>query len=89
MLQATPASFDKLSGTIYDFPEQGDTLPMHTHSDADNHISIVSKGSFRAHGDGWELVLVAGNVVDWPAGQAHEFVALEANSKLVNILKGK
>lgn len=30
----------------------------------------------------------AGNVVDWPAHQAHEFIALEPGSRLVNIVKG-
>ena len=88
MMQFSPISFGKLNGTRYDFPLEGDALPMHTHGENDTHISIVSKGSFRAHGDGWELTLVAGNVVDWPAHQAHEFVALEPGSRLVNIVKG-
>ena len=72
---------------VYDFPEVGDVLPMHTHTAADVHISIVAKGSFMAHGDGWERTLVCGNVVDWPAHYPHEFVALEAGSRLVNIRK--
>ena len=88
MLEMSSISFGKLSGTRYDFPLEGDVLPMHTHGEMDAHISIVSRGSFRAHGDGWELTLVAGNVVDWPAHQAHEFVALEPGSRLVNIVKG-
>jgi len=87
MMELSAISFGKLNGTRYDFPLAGDTLPMHTHGETDTHISIVSKGSFRAHGDGWELTLVAGNVVDWPAHQAHEFIALEPNSRLVNIIK--
>ena len=88
MLQFSPISFGKLSGTRYDFPLAGDVLPMHTHSEFDTHISIVSKGSFKVHGDEWELILVAGNVVDWPAHQAHEFTALEPESRLINIVKG-
>lgn len=87
-MQVSPISFGKLYGTRYDFTLEGDVLPMHTHGKNDTHISIVSKGSFRAHGDGWELTLVAGNVVDWPAHQAHEFIALEPGSRLVNIVKG-
>ena len=78
-------NFGKIDGSTQDFSEVGDTLPMHIHG---NHISIVAKGSFKAHGDGWEMTLVTGNVVDWPANQAHEFIALEANSRLVNIQKG-
>ena len=87
MMQTKPISFGIINGTVYDFPEIDDVLPMHTHTEADAHISIVAKGSFRSHGDGWELTLVAGNVVDWPAHQAHEFVALEPGSRLVNIVK--
>ena len=88
MLQQKPLAFGNLVGTVYDFPEAGNVLPMHVHDEAGNHISIVAKGAFRAHGDGWELMLFSGNVVDWPAGQAHEFVALEADSRIVNIVKG-
>jgi quercetin dioxygenase-like cupin family protein len=87
MIQAKSFTFSKINGTIYDFPLIGDMLPMHTHDETNNHISIISRGSFKAHGDGWELMLAAGNVVDWPLHQAHEFIALETNSRLVNIIK--
>jgi len=88
MLQPSPVTFGRLNGFLYDFPVTGDTLPMHTHDEATTHISIVSKGSFKAHGDGWDMTLVTGNVVDWPANQAHEFIALEPDSRLINIVKG-
>jgi len=88
MLQQKPLAFGNLVGTVYDFPEAGDVLPMHQHDEVGNHISVVSKGSFRAHGDGWDMTLVTGNVVDWPANQAHEFIALEPDSRLINIVKG-
>ena len=87
MMEMTPISFGFLTGRLYDFPEINDVLPMHTHGEVGNHISIVSKGSFKAHGNGWEMVITAGNVVDWPANQAHEFIALEPNSRLINITK--
>jgi quercetin dioxygenase-like cupin family protein len=87
MMTLKPVNFGNLMGKMYDFPEVNDVLPMHTHGEADNHISVVSKGSFKAHGDGWEMIITAGNVVDWPANQAHEFIALEPNSRLVNITK--
>ena len=88
MMISKPIAFGNLTGMMYDYPEAGDVLPMHTHDETNNHISIVAKGSFKAHGDGWEMTLVAGNVVDWPANQAHEFIALEPHSRLVNIQKG-
>jgi len=87
-MNPTVLSMGNLHGMIYDYHEAGDVLPMHTHDETSNHISIVAKGSFKAHGDGWEMTLVTGNVIDWPANQAHEFIALEPNSRLVNIKKG-
>ena len=86
-MKTIPIEFGNLKGTIYDFPEIGDVLPMHWHTEENMHISIIAKGSFRTHGDGEERTLVSGNVVDWPANYAHEFVALEAGSRLVNIRK--
>ena len=88
MLQMKPFLFGRLSGTAYDFQVSGDVLPMHTHDEADVHITVVARGSFRAHGNGWERVLKAGDVADWQAHDPHEFVALEDNSRIVNIIKG-
>ena len=88
MLQAKPLLLGKLVGTIYDFPEVGDVLPMHSHTEADVHISVVARGSFKARGNGWERTVNAGDVLDWQPNQPHEFIALEANSRLVNIVKG-
>jgi quercetin dioxygenase-like cupin family protein len=81
-------SFGRLNGAIYDAPETGDILPMHTHDESSVHITIVARGSFRVHGDGWEIVAKAGDVLDWKPGQAHELIALEPNSRFVNIVKG-
>ena len=88
MLQTKPLTLGKLIGAIYDFPEVGDVLPMHTHGEVDVHISVVAKGSFRAHGNGWERIVKAGDVLDWRPNEAHEFISLEASSRLVNIVKG-
>ena len=88
MMKQTPRQFGVLQGMIFDFEQAGDLLPMHNHTEADVHITIVSKGSFRAHGDGWEMILKAGQIVDWDAGQAHELIALEPDSRFVNIVKG-
>ena len=88
MLQAKPLNTGKLIGTIYDFPVVGDVLPMHSHTEADVHISVVARGRFRAHGNGWERVVSAGDVLDWRPNDPHEFVALESNCRLVNIVKG-
>lgn len=88
MLQVKPISFGRLSGSIYDAPETHDILPMHTHGEGDVHITIVARGSFTVRGDGWEMVAKSGDVIDWKVGQAHELIALEPNSRFVNIIKG-
>lgn len=88
MLQTKPFTLGRLSGTIYDFPEIGDVLLMHTHGEADVHISVVAKGAFLTHGAGWQREVKAGDVLDWRPNEAHEFIANEAGSRLVNIVKG-
>jgi quercetin dioxygenase-like cupin family protein len=88
MLQIKTIALGKLSGSIYDFPDAGDALPMHSHGEADVHITVVARGSFRVHGNGWERVLKAGDVADWQPNDPHEFIALEGNSRIVNIIKG-
>lgn len=82
-----PFSIGNLSGIVYTFEKVGDTLPMHTHSGGDAHITIVARGKIRAHGNAWEAEYSAGTVVDFPTDQSHEFIALEDNSRIVNIIK--
>lgn len=72
---------------ILDFNEIGDILPMHNHGEDTVHITIVSRGSMRIQGDGWEMIAKAGDIIDWEPGKRHEFVALEPNSRCVNIPK--
>lgn len=86
-LRSRPLSAGGLSGVIYDFEEAGDVLPMHSHDEAGAHLTVVARGAVKAHGDGWERVLRSGAVVDFPARQRHEFVALEPNTRIVNITK--
>jgi quercetin dioxygenase-like cupin family protein len=88
MLQLKTLQLGKLNGTVYDFPEINDTLAMHKHTETDVHITIVARGSFRVHGEGYDMTAKAGDVLDWDANQLHEFIALEPNSRIVNIIKG-
>jgi quercetin dioxygenase-like cupin family protein len=87
MMTVKQHKFGKIFTAVYDFPEIDDVLPMHNHTEVDVHFSIVARGSFRIHGDGWEIISKAGDIVDWEAGKAHEFIALEPNSRLINIPK--
>lgn len=83
----TPLNAGKLSGVVYTFEKAGDTLPMHTHTGGNAHITIVARGKIKAHGNAWEAEYSAGAVIDFPTDQSHEFIALEDNSRVVNIIK--
>lgn len=77
----------KLAVTIFTFEVAGDVLPMHTHTEGNAHITIVARGKVRAHGNNWEAEYSSGAVIDFPSDQSHEFVALEDDSRIVNITK--
>lgn len=76
-----------LRGTVYDFENTGDILPNHEHDENTAHITIVAKGSIKVTGDGWTQTWPAGRVAEIKANQAHEFEALEPNTRVVNIVK--
>jgi quercetin dioxygenase-like cupin family protein len=84
----TSFTFGKLRGNIYDFDNIGDVLAKHTHTEETAHITIVAKGKIKVTAGDWTYEAEAGKVIDLPANQEHEFVALEANSRIVNIIKG-
>lgn len=87
MLLSKPLNIGKLLGTIYDFELAGDELESHVHTQEDVHISIVARGKIKAFGPGWEQIIETGGILDWEPGQWHGFIALEDNSRLVNIIK--
>lgn len=77
---------------IYDYVSAGDTLPMHNHDVATEHIIIAAKGRVMVRvqmpdGTVQEIELVAGDVVDTFAGFPHEVVAIEPGSKTIHIQK--
>jgi quercetin dioxygenase-like cupin family protein len=77
-----------LQMTTFDFSEIGDILPMHSHGEDDAHVTFVRRGSIRVHGPVMGVMeLKAGAFVDWPAGIEHEYVALEAGTRITNIVK--
>jgi quercetin dioxygenase-like cupin family protein len=86
-LLSTNFSAGKLSGAVYTFEKAGDKLPMHTHTNGTAHITIVARGKIKAHGNEWEAEYSAGAVIDFPTEQSHEFIALEDDSRIVNITK--
>lgn len=86
-LLSTQLLVGRLTGMVYTFEKAGDVLAMHTHPAGTEHITIVARGSVKIHGNDWEMEKSAGAVIDFPPEQSHEFIALEDNSRIVNIQK--
>lgn len=76
-----------LKGTIYDFEVAGDMLPKHVHTEDNVHITIVARGRIKAYSHDWEREAVAGQILDFRAGEPHEIAALEDNTRIINIVK--
>lgn len=87
MLSNKSFQFGQVGGVIYDFDQAGDVLPEHNHDDSTAHFSIVARGSFEVRGRGWKRIAKLGQIIDFPAGQFHEFEALEPGSRIVNVTK--
>jgi hypothetical protein len=87
MLQHKLLNVDSIRGIVFDFPEVGDVLPMHTHDETNVHITICARGRLRVFSNQFELEISAGEVWDWQDGVWHGFEALEPNSRIVNIIK--
>lgn len=81
-------NFGALNGSLYIAKEVGDVLPMHSHNEESLHITFILEGSFKVIGYGWEMIAKPGQFIDWQVGQGHELIALEPNSRFLNILKG-
>ena len=76
-----------LRGTIYDFEKAGDLVVKHTHTEDNVHITIVAKGVIKIYSHDWEVIAPAGKVVDFKPNQPHEFMAMEDDTRIVNIIK--
>ena len=88
MLSGKPLeNIGALRGIMYDFEKAGDTLPKHNHTEETAHITIVARGRLKAYSHDWELEAVAGQLLDFRAGEPHELMALEDNTRIFNIIK--
>lgn len=76
-----------LRGTIYDFQRAGDILPKHNHTEDNVHITVVARGRFKVYSHDWEMNAATGQVLNFEPNNPHEFMALEDNSRIVNIVK--
>lgn len=87
MLLSKPLQTGDLNGTIYDFEKSGDILPKHIHDETNVHITIVCSGKLKAYSHDWEIEALPGQVIDFRVGEPHELMALEDNTRIINILK--
>lgn len=88
MLLANPLNdLGDIKGTIYDFENAGDILPKHIHTDENVHITIIARGKLKAYSHDWEQVAISGQILDFKVGEPHELMALEPNTRIINILK--
>lgn len=76
-----------LVGAIVDFEKVGDTLGKHNHDENTIHITIVARGSIKVFSHDWEKIAIAGQVIDFQPFEPHDFVALEDNTRIINIVK--
>lgn len=87
MLLTKPLEAGNLRGTIYDFEHIGDVLTKHNHTEYDVHITIVARGKIKAYSHDWELEAVAGQILNFRPNEPHELLALEENTRIINIIK--
>ena len=88
MLSVKPLeNLGELHGAMYDFEKAGDVLSKHNHTEADVHITIVARGKIKVYSHDWELEATAGQLLDFRPDEPHEFMALEDNTRIFNILK--
>ena len=88
MLLAKPITeLGDLRGTVYDFEKEGDILEKHVHNESNIHITLVTRGKIKAYSHDWEVLGTPGMLIDFRVGEPHEIMALEDNTRIVNILK--
>ena len=87
MLLSKPFSTGDLSGVIFDFEVAGDMLPKHNHDASNVHITVVARGKLKAYSHDWEMEATAGQILDFRPNEPHELVALEDNTRIINIVK--
>ena len=87
MLLSKPLELGDIRGAMYDFEKAGDVLPKHNHTENDVHITIVARGRLKAYSHDWETEVPAGGLIDFRAGEPHELMALEDDTRIFNIIK--
>ena len=87
MLLTKDFSSGDLRGVIFDFQRAGDVLPKHVHDENNVHITIVARGKVKAYSHDWEKEGTAGQILDFRPNEPHEIMALEDNTRIINVVK--
>lgn len=87
LLVKTLENLGDISGVMYDFEKAGDILPKHNHNENSVHITIVARGKIKAYSHDWSMEATAGQILDFRAGEPHELMALEDETRIFNIVK--
>ena len=87
MLLSKELSVGDIRGMIFDFENAGDVLSKHIHNEDTVHITIVTKGKIKAYSHDWEQEGIAGQILDFRPNEPHEIMALEDNTRIINIVK--
>jgi quercetin dioxygenase-like cupin family protein len=88
MLKVNPLKdYGDIRGARYDFEKAGDILSKHVHDETNVHITIVAKGRIKIYSHDWSIEASAGQLVDFRPEEPHEFMALEDDTRIFNIIK--
>jgi quercetin dioxygenase-like cupin family protein len=86
-LLLNPFTVENINGRTYIFEKAGEVIPMHTHTEDKTHITVVVCGKIKVQGSSWDNEYGENEVIYFPENQEHEFIALEDNTRIVNIVK--
>lgn len=86
-IASTPISAGPISGGNIVYGAYTLTASAGSYALTGQSVIITYVGTGRTLGDGWEILAKSGDIINWEAGKRHEFVALEPNSRCVNIPK--
>lgn len=87
--RTVPVHDGRLHMTVVDFACPGDELPWHEHGENEAHYSIVARGCVQVFGPGWQRTHHAGDVFRFKPGERHRIVAVEHESRVVNVRYGE
>lgn len=77
---------ESLYGLVYTFPNIGDGIARHDHTESQKHNIIILHGSLDVYGDGWSYTLKAGDVFDMmDEHHPHEIYALEPETRCLSL----